>query len=320
MSATPELTVVMIAGAQRARAQRTAEAVAAQGAETAVELIVVDIDSESQPLRVPESIPSRVIEGRADSTWGRLRAKGARAAAAPIVAYVEDHCMPRAGWATALVEAHAEGWVAVGYAFEPANAATWRSRATLIAEYGFWAHPVDGGRASILPGNNISYKRDRLLALEGELDSMLDVDDNLHRRFADQGLASGIAAGARVAHQELAGIGPTSKANYDYGRVLAAARSRDEGWGLPRRMLYAAAAPVGAPVARALRLFRSLRGRPALWVRALAAVPAIAAIWVANAVGQAAGALFGSGGASRRLIDWELTAEREHPAPSDLRG
>lgn len=316
MSAVPELSVVMIAGAQRARAQRTAEAVAALGAETAVELVVVDIASESEPLRVPDSIPSQVIRAPADTPWGRLRATGARAAAAPIVAYVEDHCMPQAGWAQALVEAHGEGWAAVGYAFMPANPARWRSRATLIAEYGFWAHPVSGGRASILPGNNISYKRECLLALDGELDSMLEVDDNLHRRFAAQGLASGIAAEARVAHQELAGIRTTAMANYDYGRVLAAARSRDEGWGLWRRLLYAAAAPLGAPAMRALRLFGSLRGRPAMWARALAAVPAMSAIWIANAFGQAAGVLFGSGDASRRLLDWELTAERERPAPS----
>jgi hypothetical protein len=315
MSDAPELSVVMIAGAQRARAQRTIEAVGAQTAGESIELVVVDVASEDDPLRLPGSISARRIDASKAAPWGLLRASGVRAATAPVVAFIEDHCAPQARWAGALIETHREPWAAVGYAFVPANPTRWRSRATLIAEYGFWAHPAKGGRATILPGNNISYKRELLLSLGDELDRVLDVDDNLHRRFATQGLESGVSARACVAHQELAGIRPTAMANYDYGRMLAAARSRAEQWGLPRRLLYTAAVPLGAPAARALRLVESLRGRRALWGQALAALPVIAAIWIANAIGQAAGCLFGAGDAPRRLVEWELTAEREQPAP-----
>jgi hypothetical protein len=316
MSDAPELSVVMIAGAQRARAQRTIDAVGAQTVSDSLELVVVDIAPESDPLRLPESIRSRRIDAAAETRWGSLRAAGTRAAAAPVVAFIEDHCAPQEGWAEALIETHREPWAAVGYAFEPANPTRWRSRATLIAEYGFWAHPVTGGPARILPGNNVSYKRKILLSLGDDLDRALDMDDNIHRLIAAQGLPSGLSAGARVAHQELAGIRPTAKANYDYGRVLAAARSSDEGWGLPRRLLYAGAAPLGAPAVRALRLLDSLRGRSALWGQAVAALPAIVAIWIANALGQATGCLFGTGDAGRRLVGWELSAEREQPAPT----
>jgi glycosyl transferase family 2 len=316
MSDRLELSVVMIAGAQRARAQQTIEAVGAQTAHHSIELVVVDVASEDDPLRLPGSIRSQRVNAPQGTPWGTLRANGVRAAAAPVVAFIEDHCAPQPGWAEALIETHREPWAAVGYAFVPANPTRWRSRATLIAEYGFWAHPVKGGLATILPGNNISYKRELLLSLGDDLDRALDVDDNLHRRFAAQGLESGVSARACVAHQELAGIRPTAKANYDYGRMLAAARSSAEKWGLSRRLLYAAAVPLGAPAARALRLVESLRGRPALWGQALAAVPAIAAIWLANALGQAAGCLFGTGDAGRRLVGWELSAEREQPAPT----
>jgi hypothetical protein len=313
MSDAPELSVVMVAGAQRARAQRTIDAVGAQTAVESIELVVVDVGSEGDPLRLPGSLRSQRIEADEGTPWGSLRATGTRAAAAPVVAFIEDHCAPEPGWGEALIETHREPWAAVGYAFVPANPTRWRSRATLIAEYGFWAHPVKDGRAPILPGNNISYKRELLLSLGDELDRALDIDDNLHRNFAAKGLESGVSAGACVAHQELAGIRPTAKANYDYGRMLAAARTRAEGWGVPRRLLYAAAVPLGGPASRALRLVDSLRGRPALWGQVVAAVPAIAAIWVANAIGQAAGCLFGTGEAGRRLVGWELSAERERP-------
>jgi hypothetical protein len=316
MSAAPELSVVTSAGAQRERAQRTIDAVGAQTVADSIELVVMDTTPEAGSLRLPGSIRSRQIAVEASTPWGSVRARATRAAEAPIVAFIEDHCAPRHGWAEALIEAHREPWAAVGYAFVPANPRRWRSRATLIAEYGFWAHPARGGPASMLPGNNVSYKRELLLSLGDGLGRALEIDDNLHRHFAALGLQSGVASQAIVAHQELVGIWPTSRANYDYGRVLAAARWRDEGWGFARRLAYASAAPLGAPAIRALRLLRSLGGRRALWPGAAAALPALAAIWMANAIGQSAGCLFGADDASRRLVDWELSAEREQPAPS----
>jgi hypothetical protein len=65
MDDEPELSVVMIAGAQRARAQRTADAVGAQDPGTAIDLIVVDIAPDSDPLHLPASIRARRIEASA---------------------------------------------------------------------------------------------------------------------------------------------------------------------------------------------------------------------------------------------------------------
>jgi hypothetical protein len=314
VSAAPELSVVVTAGAQRERVQLTVDAVGAQTAAESIELVVMDLRPEAASLRLPGSIRARRIAVTPPTSWGSVRADATRAAEAPIVAFIEDHCAPRPDWAAALIEAHREPWAAVGYAFVPANPRRWRSRATLIAEYGFWAHPARGGRAGILPGNNVSYKRELLLSLGDRLDRALEIDDSLHRHIAGLGLDSGVASEAVVAHQELVGIWSTAKANYDYGRLLAAARRRDEGWGVTRRVAYAGAAPLGAPAVRALRLMRSLSGRRALWPRALASLPMLATIWIANAIGQSAGSLFGAEDASRRLVGWELSAEREQPA------
>jgi hypothetical protein len=313
MNATPELSVVVPAGTQRQRVQQTIDAVGAQTAANSIELVVMDMRHEAESLRLPGSVRSRLIAVPSSIPWGAVRARAVRAAESPIVAFIEDHCAPSPAWAEALIETHRRPWAAVGYAFVAANPRHWRSRATLIAEYGFWAHPVEGGRTGLLPGNNISYKRELLLSLGDELDAALEIDDNVHRHFAALGLESAVSSEAIVAHQELVGIWPTSKANYDYGRLLAAARCSDEGWGLARRLAYAAAAPLGAPAVRALRLLRSLGGRRALWPGAAAALPALAAIWIANAIGQSAGCLFGLGDARRRLVGWELSAEREQP-------
>src|SRR5918999_5567200 len=130
MTAAPAVSVVMIAGAQRARAQRTIDAVGAQTPSESIELVVVDIAPGSDPLRLPESIRSRRIEAPAETQWGSLRASGARAAAAPVVAFIEDHCAPQESWGEALIESHREPWAALGYAFVPANPTRWRSRAT----------------------------------------------------------------------------------------------------------------------------------------------------------------------------------------------
>lgn len=60
MNGSPELSVVTIAGIQRARVQRTIDAVGNQIAAESVELVVVDIAPESGSLRLPEDRKSVV--------------------------------------------------------------------------------------------------------------------------------------------------------------------------------------------------------------------------------------------------------------------
>jgi hypothetical protein len=306
----PRLSVVMIAGAQRRRAQETADAIAAQTAAEAIELIVVDVRPDAARLRDSASLRATHILLPPATSWGAIRAAGVRAAASTVIAFIEDHCPPEPGWARALLEAHREPWAAVGYAFLAEGYPDWSSRASLIAEYGFWAHPAVGGPSRMLPGNNISYKRDFLLSLGDRLESALEIDNTIQRELTARGLRGAVEPRALVRHQELDGVWAAARANHDYSRLLAAARVHVDGWGWPRRIAYALMAPAAAPLLRVVRLARSLRGRRPLWTRALVAIPALSAIWSWAALGQSRGYLTGPGEAGRRMVRWELEAER----------
>jgi hypothetical protein len=305
----PKLSAVLVVGEQRERARGTIEAIAAQTAVDSIELILVDLCPEAPRVPEPRSPRTSQVVLPPSTPWGSVRAAGVRAARSPIVAFLEDHVTPNPGWAEALLQAHRAPWAAVGYAFL-AGDQRWSSRATLIAEYGPWAHPAAGGPSRLLPGNNISYKRDTLLALGGALDRALEIDNNLHRRFAAMGLEGAVEPRALVRHHELAGVWQAASANHSYNRLLASGVARDEDWPLPRRVLYSIAAPIGAPVMRAARLARSLLGRRSLWRQAAMAMPVAGVIWFWSGVGQALGYLFGRGDAERRLIAWELGARR----------
>jgi hypothetical protein len=305
----PQLSTVIVVGEHRERARNAIEAIAAQTAADSIELIVVDVCPQAPRLPEPGSPVTSKIVLPPSTPWGSLRAAGARASASPVIAFVEDHVIPQPGWAEALLQAHRQPWATVGYAFLSSDG-RWSSRALLIAEYGLWAHPAAGGRSRLLPGNNVSYKRNPLLTLGADLDQALEIDSSVHRRFAAQGLEAAVEPGAIVRHHELAGVWSAASANCTYGRLLAVGRARDGGWHLPHRVLYSIAAPLGAPVVRAAHLARSLRGRRTLWRQAVTALPVATLIWLWSGIGQAIGYVFGPGDSGRRLTAWELTAGR----------
>ena len=69
----------------------------------------------------------------------------------------------------------------------------------------------------------------------------------------------------------------------------------DTRWCWPRRLFYAAAVPLGAPVLRLWRLFAGVVSRPARWLPALESLPVALVIYIAGAWGETVGYLCGGG-------------------------
>jgi hypothetical protein len=301
----PALSAVCLLGSRRERLPRLSAAIAAQTAAKEVEVVLVGGDGE--PAKLPGGVPCRRVPWPRSLTFGEARALGAREAKGEIVAFLLDHCYPEPGWAEALIAAYRERpWAAVGYGFRNANPATYASRATYLAHFGAW-EGADGGPVSVLPGNDVSYRLRELLAIGPELDRLLDVDSSLHRRFLASGRSLAVAPRAVVTDECFESLLDACRANAIYARLLAGRRARGERWSPGRRLLSAIAAPALATMVRLARIWRGTSGHRGELLRC---TPPVIAICLGWALGESCGYLLGEGGASRRLVHWELEAIR----------
>jgi hypothetical protein len=306
-----ELSAALIAGPCRGRSQRVVDALCTQTAIQSIEIVIVDLARDCVPrLKTPPGASVVYVSRHEIERWGTARLEAVRASHSPVVAFIEDHCFPTQDWARRLIDAHQGPWAAVGYAFTNANPESYVSRAAILARYGPYVHPARGGSARYLSGNNISYKREVLLALGERLEPLLDIDFNLHEELIRDGMPLFVEVRALAAHQNYTTLSGECRAGRPYCRLLAARRARVGTWGWPRRIAYGLLTPLGAPALRLARLAYSLRGRRFLWSQFTVSFPVIVIMYLSDAVGESLGYLFGVGNAEREVVRYELEAER----------
>jgi hypothetical protein len=310
--ATPRLSVVLVAGAQRRRTQRVLDALAIQTAIDSIEVVVVDLHDGGAPrLGVASGLRHVYAERPAISRWGAARAEGVRLASGQLIGFIEDHCFPEPEWAGRVIEAFDSSCAVVGYAFTNANPRTYVSRASLMARYGQFVHPARPGLAPVVSGNNVAYRRELLVSFGHELAGLLTIDFNLQEVLGKRGLQLTVEARARAAHMNFTSIIRDCVTGHWYCRLLAARRAETQSWSTARRLVHGFGAPLGSPAIRLLRLLRSLQGRQPLWGQTAAALPLIAGWYLTDALGESLGYLFGAGRSEDEALRWELNESRD---------
>ena len=305
------LSAVVVVGPRRARAQRVVDALWAQTAVDSIEVIIVDLAPPGvRPLRTPATVRVHYIRNPGAQAWSKARSDAVRQARAPVVAFLEDHCYPAPGWAQALIERYRSDWAAVGYAYTNANPDTYVSRAAMVNDYGFWMHPAPRGQMRLMPGNNISYRRELLSAFGADLEPLLTPDFGLQAALAARCLPMCLEPKAMAAHENWPSLGGLLRSNFNYSRFLGARRARTQSWGALRRLLYACLTPASSPVLGALRLFGSTRGRRSVAAQALAGLPVLLLTHFWSGIGEALGYVFGEGATEADLYHLELVAVR----------
>lgn len=310
----PDLSVIVITPDTFNTVRRTVGELRAQEVKDHIELVLVApshaFPAEDDPdLRGFGAV--RKVEVPSLLSSARARALGVRAAAAPVVAFVEDHALPTAGWAAALIDRHRESWAAVGPSVMNGNPGSLIGWANLVIEYGPWLHPTAGGPSSHLPGHNGSYKRAILLAYGDRLEAMIEAETLLHWDLRARGHELYLEPAARTAHVNFSQPWTSIALRFNSGRLFAACRARP--WPLSRRAFYAAAAPL-IPLVRLARAVRDLLrpGRPRhLLPRVF--LPLAAGLAV-DGLGEMVGYVFGRGNAMRALTDLEFDRSRHHNA------
>src|ERR1700730_9862169 len=135
----PELTVVLVVGERRERAAAALASVLAQDG-AAIEVVVCDCAPHAPPLSSHPAV--RRIALPPDTTYAAAKALGVRLAAAPVVAFLEEHCRVYAGWAAALVAAHRGPWAGVGAEVHNATPGVPLSRTVALMNYHPWLPPA----------------------------------------------------------------------------------------------------------------------------------------------------------------------------------
>lgn len=306
----PALSVILVAGIHRDRARRALESVLTQECDGGLEILLVELEGRSKgaPMEV-EDARVRRISVPATTTFGAARAEGVRHASAPVVAFLEEHCVAQAGWARAILQAHAAGWSCVGGEVHNLNPGEGWSDAVYFMGYAAWMPPARRGPAAMAVAHNSSYNRDDLASFGDHLPDLLNAEPILQWALRARGAGIYIEPAARFWHLNETSL-PSLKGFFWWNRCFARTRSSFYGWGLGRKVLDLLSSPL-RPWVRLLRQFAFfLRGRPDAFWRFILLSPRIFVLHSIAVLGHGSGVLWGSETDERRFTEHELSDPR----------
>lgn len=316
MSGGPALSVVLVAQAGLPQLRRTLAALAAQTIAERIELVLAAPAAEAaagaQRLTAAFHSHRTLALGRIDNV-DHAAAQGVLAASAPIVASIEDHAFPEPEWAERLLEVWDGECVAVGSAMLNANPASGLSWTNILIAYGQWSEATPEGEIDTVPLHNGSYRRSALQPFADEMPMLFNREGEVLIRLREAGGRFRFAPRARIRHLNPSRLDSTARLRIDAGRLYAAKRAGDEGWGVARRAAYTLLGPL-IPAIRYARMRKELFG-PGKG-RELRHGPALLIGLAFDGIGQMLGNIAGPGGARDRLATFEMD-RMEHLTPRD---
>ena len=303
------LSVVMVSPDSFETIRTTVKALRRQTVAGRLEVLVVgpvSVRSDLDEELFSDFASWQYIESDDTHSSSEMRAAGIREASASVVALTEDHCFPARRWAEALIARHAEPWAGVGALFENANPGTAVSWANFVIEYGDWIDPEKGGEIHHIGGHNSSYKKQLLLDYGDRLPEILQAESAMQWDLASRGERFYLEPRARMLHMNFARFQPSIQLRFYGGRLFAANRARD--WGFGRRLLFTAASPL-IPLVRAWRSIRTLvsAGQSDRLPRVL---PILMVLLAFDGLGETVGYARGAGGSMQWLTDIEFHRQR----------
>jgi hypothetical protein len=229
-------------------------------------------------------------------TVPRLRCQGMAAARGLVVALIEDDCVVDARWCEAQLHAHREPWAAIGGAVEPDRYTRALDWAVYFYEYGRFMLPFDAHPSSVLPGNNVSYKREALAAEEADrTDGFYDVI--VHDAWRRRGVPMLQTPTLLVTNRNSWPLSYASVEPFHHGRGFAARRMAGQPWA--RRGVRAVLTPI-LPLLQLYRIVRLLVRKRRFFGPLVCALPWLLVFGTSWAVGEGIGYVLGPGKSVQR--------------------
>ena len=294
----PALSVVLVAPDGYSEVATTVRHLRAQTIASQIELVIVA--PQADRFQVPAEHSAglgnvTLVEVPEVAVLAVARAVGVSAASAPFVAFSEDHSFPEPTWAAALVAAHERGYAGIAPEMKNGNPASALSWAAMFLHFGGVVEPHSGFETDWpAASHNMSYRRDALLELGDHLSELMLAELFLHRALRARGHKLWVEPSAATRHINQSRLAPALRHAWLGGRMYGGLRCSLDTWSLPRRIVYAGGS-VLVPLLRLRRVLPEMR-RTRVGARLLPRVlPAMVAILIVHAAGEAAGYLFGVG-------------------------
>lgn len=313
LAGAPELSVVVVVGDRVDRAVRCVASLRGQGLGNRLEVVLVRLGEEASAPPFPGADDPAVVTVwlPRGTTFSQARARAVGLARAPLVAFLEEHCLALPGWAEGLLEAFRGPWAGVGGEFHLENPGQGRADLSGLVSYGIFYPPLARGETTMLPGHNAAYRTEVLRRYGDDLAGLLRCDLVFQQRLCDDGFRLLLEPAVRFAHRNEVRVRTFARGTYLYNRIYGALRASILRWPLWRRLAYAVLTPI-VPLYAYVKLRRTLaRTRPHLLPLLQASLPGFLFTQLAAAAGQAAGLVLGEGAAEAGFTEYELSAERE---------
>jgi hypothetical protein len=298
----PDLTVVVFLFTSRPHLVRCLEALAQQRTEGRIDILLPYDDTLADPADLAARFPSvRMLAQPGRRTPPQLRAAAVMASNAPVIAFLEDHCVPGRDWCARVLETHKQSYAAVGGSvdkgFPPGRTTdTALNWAIYLTDYSRYMPPIPAGPTHALTDCNVSYKREELDSIREHWDGELH-ENIVNGILAERGRTLWLDPDMVVYEQRDLTIGSALRDRYSFGRLFASTRVR--GAPVGRRLAMAAAALLMPPVLVArVRRNLAVRGRYRdQFPRCLPALLFVTSAWM---FGEAVGYLTGTPPAALR--------------------
>jgi glycosyltransferase involved in cell wall biosynthesis len=188
------------------------------------EVILVDDGSEDRTPQIAAQFPAVRYIRQPNRGLSVARNVGARAATGEIVAYTDSDCVANEYWLLHLMQAKLDqGVEAIGGPNIPPPSDGWIAKCVAASPGGPSHVMLDDREAEHIPGCNMAFDREKLLALGGFDPQFRAAGDDVDIcwRFLDAAYRIGYAPGAMVWHHRRSTIGAYLRQQKGYGRAEA---------------------------------------------------------------------------------------------------
>ena len=274
-----------------------------------IELVVVCRNKRELGLAdadVEEMVAVRLVEVGEIAPLHEASAAGVRVATAPIVVIGETHAFPEPDTLEIMLRSFEDARVAAlapGLSNANPGAASWGS---LMVTYGA-ALGSDARESETISTHNAAVRRELLVAFGDELPFRLTLGGALGETLRRDGHRLLYEPRALFAHVNVVPLRSCFLDRFHGSRCYASGRAR--GWGLGRRALRVAGAPL-VPGILGWRIAHSPGWEQHRREFGWRVWPSIAVSVVAMAVGEAAAYALGAGRSFERVVEYEVHRER----------